>query len=65
MMTQSNFDLAKEYFINVFITPYNLDKASKNMMINSFIFGYKFREEIDLKLSGGVKAYPPSFQQSD
>ena len=40
----TDFEKAKEYFIKVFITPYKLDAATKNMMINSFTFGYKIRE---------------------
>ena len=45
----SDFDNAKEYFIKVFITPYKLDSATKNMMINSFSFGYKINEKLNEK----------------
>ena len=35
---------AIEHFIEMFITPYNLDEADKNIMINSFTIGFKTKE---------------------
>ena len=43
----NDFEKSKEYFIKVFIMPYKLDSATKNMMINSFIFGYKIRDKLE------------------
>ena len=45
----SEFEAALEHFNEVFITPFKLRQDVKNIMINSFTFGYKLRDALNEK----------------
>ena len=45
----TEFDAALEHFNDVFIAPYKLRQDVKNMMINSFTFGFKLKDKLNEK----------------
>ena len=45
----NEFDAALEHFNEVFIAPYKFRQDVKNMMINSFTFGFKLRDKLNEK----------------
>ena len=45
----NEFEAALKHFTEVFITPYKLRQDVKNMMINSFTFGYKLKDKLNEK----------------